>query len=102
MKGFANFSLRILAHWIIIFLPPTAAFGHPYGRIFLKIFVYLWLYQVFVAARGLFLVVVMEGYSSLRRTGSVVNSGQAQLFCGTWDLRAQACVSCIGRRVLDL
>ena len=38
--------------------------------ILFNLFIYLWLCWVFVAARGLSLVVVSGGYSSLQCTGS--------------------------------
>ena len=41
-KGSASFSPRILAQGIIRFLPPTASFGHPYGRISLKVCLFIY------------------------------------------------------------
>ena len=37
--------------------------------LFIYLFIYFWLRWVFIAARGLSLVVVSRGHSSLRRTG---------------------------------
>ena len=45
--------------------------GHPlyFFYKFIYLFIYFWLHWVFVAARGLSLVVASRGYSSLRCTG---------------------------------
>ena len=43
--------------------------GSGFLKKYINLFIYLWLHWVFVAARGLSLVAVSGGYSSLRRTG---------------------------------
>ena len=53
--------------------PPTDCFYMQpdffLNKLFIYLFIYLWLHWVFVAVRGLSLVAVSRGYSSLRCTG---------------------------------
>ena len=78
------------------------------------IFIYFWLRWVFVAAGGLSLVAASGGYSSLRwlpllrSTGSRAQAQQlwrmglvAPWHVGSSQTRAQTCVPCTGRRILD-
>ena len=79
-KGSASFSPRMLAQGIIRFLPPTASFGHPYGRISLKV-------CLFTAVPGLcccrrtFSSWGRGGCSSFGCVGAVVKQ-----WTGTWAL----------------
>ena len=78
------------------------------------LFIYFWLRWVFVAARGLSLVVVSGGYSSLqcagfslwwllllRSTGSRHAGFIALRHVGTSQTRARTRVPCIGRQILN-
>ena len=51
--------LADLIHWFSLFFPPELFF------LFIYLFIYFWLRWVFVAVRGLSLVAVSGGYSSL-------------------------------------
>ena len=54
-----------------------------FNKLFVCLFIYFWLCWVFVAARGLSLVVVSGGYSLLQCTGSRCAGFSS---CGLWAL----------------
>ena len=80
-----------------------------YLFIYLFLFIYFWLRCVFVAVRGLSLVVASGGYSSLRCAGFSLwwllllqSTGLvAPRHVGSAQTRARTRVPCIGRRILN-
>ena len=75
-----------------------------YFILFLNLFIYFWLHWVFIAARGLSLVVASRGYSSLRCAGFSVGGFSC---CGARTLGVRASVvvahrlSSCGSRALE-
>ena len=66
----------------------------------LFLFIYFWLCWVFIAARGLSLVVVSGGYSSSRCAGFSLRWLLLQ-HVGSSQTRARTRVPCIGRWILN-